>query len=123
MGRKMYSYIEIHHLIRKRAHLVVETEHVIADFFGREDEIALSLFAAFKDYFARGSGYDVVDVKGAAALDLWRKGVRAGCGRRGKSSERGVVRRSRMRLSHLFARRGRKSRLFRWGSVCRLERW
>lgn len=65
-----YGNIKIHHLIRKSAHLIIETKHIIPRFLGREDKIALPFFGAFEDCFARRTTYDVVDVEGAAALHL-----------------------------------------------------
>lgn len=42
-----YSDLKIHHLLRKRRHLVVEAEAVFTNVVGREDEVALPLFLAF----------------------------------------------------------------------------
>lgn len=70
MERCPYRDLEIHHLLRKGAHLVVEAEAVLALVVGREDEVTLSLFGAVQDYPVAGAGNCVVDVEGAARLYL-----------------------------------------------------
>ena len=65
-----YSDLEIHRLLGKGAHFVVETESVFARLFRREDRVQLSFFGILHDQFVPRVVHTVVDVKGAAGLDL-----------------------------------------------------
>jgi hypothetical protein len=51
-----YSNLEVHHLLCKSAHLVVEAEPVFADIVRREDKVALSLLCAVEDDLFCGTG-------------------------------------------------------------------
>ena len=68
--RRTDGDFEIHHLLRERAHLVVETETVFPRICGREHEITLSLLLVFHDYLLVRAHHAVVDVEGAAGLYL-----------------------------------------------------
>ena len=69
-GGRTDGDFEIHHLLRERAHLVVETEPVFPRICGGEHEIALSLLLVFHDYLFVRAHHAVVDVEGAAGLYL-----------------------------------------------------
>jgi hypothetical protein len=68
--RGTYGDFKIHHLLRKRAHFIVEAKAILAGVIRREDKVALALFCAVEDDFVRGADDAVVDVEGAAGLDL-----------------------------------------------------
>ena len=68
--RDAYRDLEVHRLLRKGAHLVVEAEAVFARVVGREDEVTLALFGAVEDHLLVGARDGVVDVERAARLDL-----------------------------------------------------
>ena len=56
--------------------VVVEAEFVFAGFARREDRVELPLLGVFHDGFGGGAGDGVVDVEGAAGLDLcWGGGT------------------------------------------------
>lgn len=65
-GHNTYGNLEIHHLFRESAHLVVETESVFPLLFGREDEIALSFFRALQYHLLVGPDHAVIDVERTA---------------------------------------------------------
>ena len=65
-----YSDFEIDHLVSKRAHLITETELVVANFFCCEDIVALSFFLAGEDFSLRRIGHDIVNVEGSSRLNL-----------------------------------------------------
>lgn len=68
--KQTYSDLKIDNFIGDGAHLIIEAEAVFADFVSREDKVALSLFVAFHDPFLVRAVDAVVDVEGAAGLDL-----------------------------------------------------
>jgi hypothetical protein len=65
-----YGDFKIHHLLRKRAHLVVEAEAVLADIIGRKNKVSLPLLGAVEYDLVRGANDAVVHVEGAARLHL-----------------------------------------------------
>lgn len=58
-----YGNLEIHHLLGKGRHLIVEAESVFPRLARREDEVALSFLGALHDHLFIGAGDRVVDVK------------------------------------------------------------
>ena len=73
-GGTTHRDLKIHHLFRKRAHLVVEAYSILADFLSREHEIPLPLFFIRHDHSVAGASHAVVYIEGAAGLDLSRGG-------------------------------------------------
>jgi hypothetical protein len=69
MGRT-YGDLEIHKLLGPGAHLVVEAEAVFAHVSRREHKVALLLLLALHDDAFLWPDNLVVDVEGAARLDL-----------------------------------------------------
>jgi hypothetical protein len=69
-GGIAYRDLEVHDLLRKGAHFVVEAKSIFAGIVGGEDEITLSFAGPVKDDFFVGAYHRVVDVEGAAGLDL-----------------------------------------------------
>lgn len=69
--KELYRNLEIHHLLCKSAHLIVEAESVFALLFRREDEVALSFFLTFHDNLVIGTDHAVIDIERAASLDLF----------------------------------------------------
>lgn len=69
-GRAAYRDFEVNHLVRDGAHLVVEAEAVLARLVRSEDKVALALVRAVEDGLVVGADDRVVDVEGAAGLDL-----------------------------------------------------
>lgn len=65
-----YSDFEIHHLLRERRHFIVEAEPVLSNIIRREHEVALAFLCPIKYNLLRGSIHNVVDIEGAAGLDL-----------------------------------------------------
>ena len=65
-----YSNLKVHLFFRKCRHLVVETKTVLAYVIGSKHVIALSLLGTLHDEFLVGSRYGVIDIKGAARLNL-----------------------------------------------------
>jgi len=61
-----YSDLEIHHLLRESAHLIVEAEHVFSSLFCGEHRVYLPLLAVLHNDLAIGSRHAVVDVEGTA---------------------------------------------------------
>ena len=61
-----YGNLEIDHLLRKRAHLVVEAEPVLSRLFRREHGVQLAFLGALHDDLVVGTGDNVVDIEGAA---------------------------------------------------------
>ena len=68
--RATHRDLEVHDLLGKRAHLVVEAESVFANFVGGEDKVSLPLPIAFYDLVFVGPDDFVIDVEGTAGLDL-----------------------------------------------------
>lgn len=74
--RGAYSYLKIHHLLRKRAHLIIEAEPIFTSLLCRKHRIDLSLVRVFHDDFSIRPVDIVVNIKGAARLHLrekWRQ--------------------------------------------------
>jgi hypothetical protein len=65
---------KVHHLLRKRRHVIVKTKPVLPDTLGSEYKIALSFFGAIDDGFVAWSNNSVVDIERAASLDLYKHG-------------------------------------------------
>lgn len=65
-----YRNLKIHCLLRKRAHIIIETKPIFALLFSREDKIPLALFGRFHDDLAIRGDHAVIEVKGPAGLDL-----------------------------------------------------
>jgi hypothetical protein len=65
-----YSNLKVHHLLRKRAHLIVEAKLIFPHIIRRKHKVALSLFRAIKDKLVHGTDNRVVDIERAAGLDL-----------------------------------------------------
>jgi len=75
LQRGTYGNLEIHHLLGKCRHLIVEAELILADALGSEDEVALALLGAVQDDLAAGRGHGEIDIEGAAGLDLHRVNI------------------------------------------------
>ncbi len=67
-----YGDLKVHHLLDPGAHLVVEAEAVLARLFCREDGVELPLFTVLHYDLVVGAYDAVVDVEGAARLDLYK---------------------------------------------------
>lgn len=67
---KAYRDLKIHHLVRKCRHLVVEAEPVLARVLRREDKVPLSFFLAIHDFPVIRSYDLIINIEGAAGLDL-----------------------------------------------------
>lgn len=65
-----YSDLEIHKLLRERAHLVIEAESILSRLQRREHEVALALLLAVQDDLVVRARHLVVDIEGASCLDL-----------------------------------------------------
>ena len=65
-----YSNFKVDQLLCKCAHLVVEAESVFPSLLCCEDGVELPLLAVLHDGLAIGSRNCVVDIEGAARLDL-----------------------------------------------------
>lgn len=74
-NRVTYGNLEIHHLLGKCRHFVVEAELVLADALGSEDEVTLALLGAVLDDLAAGRGHGEIDIEGTAGLDLHQVNV------------------------------------------------
>ena len=68
--RSAYGKLEIHHLVRHGAHIVVEAGSVISRIGGREHEVALPLLSPLHDHPVVGADNLVIDIEGAARLNL-----------------------------------------------------
>lgn len=66
------SNLEVDEFLGKCAHLVVEAERVLSNQLRSEDEVALSLFFALQDDLSAGTLDEVVDIKRATRLNLFR---------------------------------------------------
>lgn len=66
----MYGDLEIDDFLRERAHLVVEAESIFSCVGGGEYKVALALFLVLHDYLLVWADHAVVDVEGAARLNL-----------------------------------------------------
>lgn len=65
-----YRDLKVHHLVGERAHLVAETKLVLAHLLCGKDIVSLSLFDTRQDLLVSRSVDFVVDIEGAARLDL-----------------------------------------------------
>jgi hypothetical protein len=73
-----YRNLEIDHLLGESRHLVVETEGVLSNTLGSEDEVTLAFLCPIQDDLAARCGDGVVDIEGSAGLDLQRIILAAG---------------------------------------------
>lgn len=71
-----YSNLEVDHLLGERRHFIVEAERVLAIALGSEDVVTLSLLGSVQDDLAARRSHGVVDIEGAAGLDLFVASVR-----------------------------------------------
>ena len=71
--RQTYSNLKVHHLIRECRHLVVEAYPVLARILRRKDKVSLSFFFSTHDLLVIRSHHLVIDVKGAARLNLYAR--------------------------------------------------
>jgi hypothetical protein len=62
-GGSAYSDFKIHHLLRKRAHLIVKAEPILADIICREHKISLSFLRSIQYNLVCGPDDAVVDVE------------------------------------------------------------
>ena len=67
---RTYRNLKVHHLLRKRAHLIIKAKSILAHIIRREDKVALSLFRVSQDNPVIGSHDFIVDLKLAARLNL-----------------------------------------------------
>ena len=65
-----YRNLKVHHLLRKRRHLIVEAEPVLPDALRRKHKVSLSLLGAIQNDLFAGGDYRVIDIEGTAGLDL-----------------------------------------------------
>ena len=70
LGGSFNSDFEIDELVCEGGHGVGETERIATRRLCGEHEVALSLFLAGENWLVVGADYIVVDVEGAARLDL-----------------------------------------------------
>jgi hypothetical protein len=63
-------YLEVNKFFCIGAHLIVETELVLADFVGGEYKIALTLFLSCHNDFPTRASHLIVDIEGPAGLYL-----------------------------------------------------
>jgi hypothetical protein len=68
---KTYGNLKIHHLLRKCAHLVVETEFVLSNIVCGEDEVALTFLCTIENDLVSRTGDFVVDIERTARLYLF----------------------------------------------------
>ena len=69
-----YSNLKIHHLLSERTHLIVKAKAILSGRLSREYGVQLPLFRVLHNDLPIGAGNGVVDIEGAARLDL-----REGC--------------------------------------------
>lgn len=67
---KTYSDLEVHKLLGKGAHFVVEAKPVFARLASCEDKVALSLFPSIHDYLVIGAHDLVVNIERSSGLNL-----------------------------------------------------
>lgn len=68
---KTYGNLEIHHLLRKCAHLVAETELVLSNIIRGEDKVTLTLLCTIdNDFISRTSDF-VIDIERTTGLYLF----------------------------------------------------
>ena len=65
-----YRNLEIHDLLSKGRHVIVEAEPVLSNTLGSEHKVALSLLGAVEDNLFAGADNGVIDIEGTARLDL-----------------------------------------------------
>lgn len=70
-GGDTHRNLEIHHLLGKCRHLVVEAELVLADALRRENKVALSLLRPVYDDLVARRGDGEVDIERTTGLDLY----------------------------------------------------
>lgn len=66
-----YSDLKVHHLLRKRAHLIVEAEPVFANVIRRKHKVTLALLGAIENDFISRADDRVIYVERTARLDLY----------------------------------------------------
>jgi hypothetical protein len=71
-----YGDFKVDHLLGESGHLVVEAEGVFAVALRSEDVVALSLLCSIQDDLAARRSHGVVDIEGAARLNLMIANVR-----------------------------------------------
>jgi hypothetical protein len=69
-GVGTYCNLKIHQFLRKSTHLIIEAKPKLANIIRRKHKIALSLLLAGHDDAFAWADDRVVDVEGAARLDL-----------------------------------------------------
>lgn len=67
-----YSDFKVNHLLSESRHLIVEAERVFAVTLGSEDMITLSLLRSIQNDLAARRSHGVIDIEGAARLNLMR---------------------------------------------------
>ena len=67
---RTHGNLEIHHLVRKAAHLVVEANPVLPDLLRRKDKVPLPLLGRGHDDLVIWTCHRIIDFELAAGLDL-----------------------------------------------------
>lgn len=65
-----YRDLKVHKLLSKGRHFVIEAELVLSNTLSRKDKIALSLLRSLQDHLVTGPGHGVINIEGAARLNL-----------------------------------------------------
>lgn len=65
-----YRNFKVHQLLSKGRHAIIEAELVLSNALSREDEITLSFLCSFQDHLVAGPGHGVINIEGAARLNL-----------------------------------------------------
>ncbi len=60
-----YRYLEVHHLVRKCRHLVIEAHPVLSAILSGEDKIALSFLLVRHDNLVTGAYNLIIDIERA----------------------------------------------------------
>jgi hypothetical protein len=76
---RTYRNLEVHELIGKSRHLIIEAEAVFANVVCSEDEVALSLLLALHDDTLAWADDGVVNIKGSSRLNLGVTNVSLSC--------------------------------------------
>ena len=67
---KAYGDVEVHCLLGKCGHFIVEAEAVFSYALRRKDDVRLSFFGAIGNDLLIGANNGVVDIEGATSLNL-----------------------------------------------------